>query len=185
MNAPSRTMPPRAIPKKPGVWAWFFMAAFAAAVAWLIYSNAGARWAAGALAGYGTVATLLSRRHFARLKAERNEASIGVFARALPARAHDTWVVRAVFEELSALVRVSVRPDDDLKKDLKIDPEDLDDAAIEIARRAGRSMDDAKKNPMADRVVTVADLILFFEHQPKLANQQPAECTVPNRRDSL
>ena len=178
-------MPPRAIPKQPGVWAWLFLAAFAASLAWLIYSNVGARWAAGALAVYGTVATLLGRRHFARLKAERNEGSIGAFAHALPARDHDTWVVRAVFEELSALGRVPVRPDDDLKKDLKIDPEDLDDAIVEIARRAGRSMDDAKKNPMADRVVTVADLILFFEHQPKWANQQPPERTAPSSRGSV
>ena len=176
-------MPPPTIPKKPGVLGWLFLIGFVGGFAVLVYSNVGARWAAGAIAAFGAVATILARRHFERLKEERKEESICTFARALPARAHDTWIVLAVFEELSTLVRVPVRPTDDLKKDLKIDPDDLDETAFEIARRAGRSMDDPKKNPMFDRVVTVADMILFFERQPKQPNQAP-EPTAPSGRGS-
>jgi len=181
MNAPSRTILSPAIPKKPSIWAWLFLGALTAWFAWLIYSNVGARWAVGAIFALGSVATLLSHRHFARLKEERKEESICTFARSLPARAHNTWVVRAVFEELSTLVRVPIRPTDDLKKDLKIDPDDLEETAFEIARRAGRSMDGTRKNPMFDRVVTVADMIVFFEHQPKRPNQAP-QPTAPSRR---
>jgi hypothetical protein len=32
-------------------------------------------------------------------------------------------------------------------------------------------MDGTKQNPLFDRVVTVEDIILFFEHQPKLPDQ--------------
>jgi len=182
MNAPSRTMPPPAIPKKPGVLGWLLLVGFFGCVAVLVYSNVGGRWAAGAIAAVGVVATIHARRHFERLKEERKEESICTFARSLPARAHDTWVVRAVFEQLSTLVRVPLRPSDDLKKDLKIDPDDLDETAFEIARRAGRSMDDTKKNPMFDRVVTVADMIVFFEHQPKRPNEavQRTSATPPS-----
>ena len=164
-------MPPPAIPKKLGVFGWLLLVGFFCCVAVLVYSSVGGRWAAGVIATVGVVATIHARRQFERLKEERKEESICTFARSLPAREHDTWVVRAVFEELSSRVRVPIRPTDDLKKDLKIDPDDLDETAFEIARRAGRSMDDTKNNPMFDRVVTVADIIVFFEHQPKRLNQ--------------
>jgi hypothetical protein len=125
------------------------------------------RWVVAAMTTFGAVATILSHQHFAHFKEKRKEESICTFARSLPAKAHDTWVVRAVFEELSRIIRVPIRPADELMKDLKIDLDDLEDAFFEIARRAGRSMDNTEKNPMFDKVVTVADLISFFEHQPK------------------
>jgi hypothetical protein len=164
-------MPPPAIPKKLGVFGWLLLVGFFCCVAVLVYSSVGGRWAVGVIATVGVVATIHARRYFERLKEERKEESICTFARSLPAREHDTWVVRAVFEELSSRVRVPIRPTDDLKKDLKIDPDDLDETAFEIARRAGRSMGDTKNNPMFDRVITVADIIVFFEHQPKRPKQ--------------
>jgi hypothetical protein len=50
-------------------------------------------------------------------------------------------------------------------------PDDRDDLAFEIARRAGRSMEDTQKNPLFDRVKTVADMVAFFENQKREANQ--------------
>lgn len=166
-------MPPPAVPKKPGVWAWFFLVGIVGCVAWSIYSDIRVRWGVALTIAFGAVLTILSRRHFARLKEERKEESICTFARSLPAKAHDTWIVRAVFEQLSDLVQLPIRPTDDLKKDLQIHPDDMDDTAFEIARRAGRSMGDTKKNPMFGKVVTVADLILFLEQQPKEPTQSP------------
>ena len=134
---------------------------------WAVYSVVAVRWAVGGMIVWVAVGSILLHRHFKRLSEDRKEESICTFARALPAREHDTWVVRAVYEELSSLVRVPIRPNDALEKDLNIDPEDQDEAALEIARRAGRSMDNTKGNPLFGRVVTVADMIEFFEQQPK------------------
>ncbi|MBI5767979.1 MAG: hypothetical protein HZA93_09290 [Verrucomicrobia bacterium] len=111
---------------------------------------------------------MLHRRRLKHIREERIEESICSFARLLPARAHDTWVVRAVYEELFDFVRAPIRPSDTVERFWGIDGDDLDDMAFRIAERAGRSMDGADKNPFFGRVVTVADMVQFFEHQPKL-----------------
>jgi len=173
MNTPSRMMPPTAVPKKATVWTWIFLLGLCAAFGYLLYSNAGARLAGAAIVVFATGGSIIAHGHFKRLREERKEESICTFAKALPARAHDTWIARAVYEELSRFVQIPIRPTDDLYKDLRIDPDDLDEVAYEIARRSGRSMAETKKNPMFDHVVTVSDMIAFFEKQRNLANKLP------------
>lgn len=153
------------------VWHWLVLAAIAAVGLWLLYANPPLRWALVGFSALVAVSAYFGRRYFKRLEEERKEESICSFARALPAREHDTWVVRAVYEEVSRFVRVPIRPSDDLEKDLPMDPHDRDDLAFEIARRAGRSMEDTQKNPLFDRVKTVADIVAFFENQKREANQ--------------
>jgi len=84
----------------------------------------------------------------------------------LPAKHHDTWVVRAVYEGIAQECGVSIRPSDRLEKDLGYLDEDLDDLVREIAARAGRNIDVTQANPHFGKVVTVEDLVLFIEHQP-------------------
>jgi hypothetical protein len=60
-----------------------------------------------------------------------------------------------------------VRASDRLQKVLIDDPDDLDMAiAYEIAERTGRSLDAHEANPYFNKVVTVSDLVLFFNAQP-------------------
>lgn len=108
----------------------------------------------------------LSWRHWRKLKLERTQDSICTFTRLLPAKQHDTWVVRAVYENISQERGVSIRPTDRLEKDLGYDPDDLDDIIREIAVRATRDLSSTEANPLYGKVVTVADLIRFLEHQP-------------------
>lgn len=174
-------MPQPVAPRQVSLWGWLTLAGMVAIFTWLLVTNAGARWTAGGLAIVVILGSMAARRHYKRLVEERMEESICTFARSLPAREHDTWVVRAVYEELSRLVRVPLRPTDDLKKDLRIDPDDLAEVALEIARRAGRSMDETQKNPWFDRVVTVPDLVAFFENQKKVAGQLPVPTAASGR----
>jgi hypothetical protein len=176
-------MPSRPHPAKMTIWHWLLLAAIAAVGAWLLYANAPLRWALGGFCVLLAIGSFFGRRYFERLKEERKNESICTFARSLPARKHDTWVVRAVYEELTRLVRVPVRPADDLSRDLRLHPDDRDDAAFVIAQRAGRSMDDPQKNPLFDRVRTVADMVEFFEHQKKEPNQalEPTPLLVTDR----
>src|SRR4029077_10265041 len=91
------------------------------------------------------------RRRLAALAAERQGESICSFARAFDCRAVDTWVIRAVFEELQPYRvfgrgRLPLRPTDELVGDQAIDDEDLEDLTEDIACRAGRSLEDYVKN---------------------------------------
>lgn len=100
--------------------------------------------------------------------------SICTFARALPLRDLDTWVVRATFEQVRQYLAVNyaafpLRPSDRLVEDLSIDPEDLDDLASDIAKRTGRSLVGSDTNPYFGRVISVEDLIQFICAQPRSA----------------
>jgi hypothetical protein len=164
-------MPASPAPKKATVTGWLVLAVLLAGITWGLISSIPLRWiVAGA---FVLIAALTVQLNFqlSRIRKERKEESICTFARALPARAHDTWIVRAVYEELSSIIRAPLRPTDNIEKLWGIVDEDLDDVASRVAHRAGRSMDDTRKNPMFGRVVTVADMVLFFEHQAKLPNQ--------------
>lgn len=117
-------------------------------------------------------------RRLRRLAASRQEESICQFARSFE-RHTDTWLIRAVYEELSHYLSVDGRPvpvrrHDRCKKDLGIDPDDLDDIPSDAAFRAGRSMDDCDKNPMYGKVQTVGDLVAFLAYQPRLVEASPA-----------
>ena len=94
----------------------------------------------------------------------RKEDSICSFARQLNCREIDTWIVRAVYEQLHDYFSYPPRLGDRLDE---IDPEDLDDIAIDIAKRIGRPLTNVENNPYCGKVKTVEDLILFFTQQPR------------------
>ena len=110
------------------------------------------------------------------LASEREGQSICEFTRDFDARAVDTWIIRAVYEQLQGQLKqvhpkFPVRADDRLKEDLLLDDDDLDmDLARAVAARAGRSIDDTGGNPYFDKVRTVRDFVFFFQNQPKASN---------------
>ena len=122
-------------------------------------------------------------RHAARLRVlaeSRSGESICEFARSFERTQVDTWVVRAVYEQLQqylgGTIPVPIRATDRLTEDLPIDTEDLEmDLMAQIAQRTGRSLISTTANPYYDRVKTVGDLVLFFNAQPK-----DIQHTVPN-----
>lgn len=151
-----------------------FVAGICGGLVWATYEAPGLFWILGpAVAIYG-FATIRMRRYWQRLGNERKTESICTFARALPARAHDTWVVRAVYEELSANRNLPLRPHDLIERDLGFLPEDFDDCLERAAFRSGRSYADCSKNPWVGKVVTISDAIAFLEHQPLLAENEKA-----------
>ena len=99
----------------------------------------------------------------------RRGESICEFARSFDYRSIDTWIIRAVYQELSE--QFPIRASDRLENDLHIDGEDLDDTCRLIARRSGRSLQRWEDNPLFGSVRTVRDLVLFLHHQPP-AHQQ-------------
>ncbi len=179
MRTPSRRMPKLAPPERPAV-AMLALAAFVAFVAYFGYRAFSASpWVSAAVvlvvACAVSVAGRRRKRRLAALAAERAGESICEFARSFNAREVDTWVVRAVYEQLQNYLASDqpafpVRSSDRLVKGLLEDPDDLDLSLVnEIAERTGRSLEGAESNPLFGKVHTVCDLVLFFNAQPKSA----------------
>jgi hypothetical protein len=108
----------------------------------------------------------------ARARARRGE-SICAFARSFDAREVDTWVIRAVYEEIQseladAAPNFPVRASDLLLEDLLEDSDDLDMSVVpKVAKRTGRSLDEHLENPHFGKVRSVGDLVLFINAQPR------------------
>jgi hypothetical protein len=115
------------------------------------------------------VINILDQQRLHRLAAERQGKSICRFARSLDYRRLDTKIIRAVYEGFQDYLGPSfpLRASDDLDQTYRIDREDLDDIANEIAGRCGRSMDGWAQNPYYGKVSTVSDLIEFLSALPK------------------
>ena len=107
-----------------------------------------------------------------RLAEAREGESICEFARDFDRRQIDTWIVRAVYEQLQQRLKhvhpaFPVRAADRLKEDLHLDDDDLDmDIAEEVEQRTSRTLDGSNANPYFGKVETVNDLVLFFQAQP-------------------
>jgi hypothetical protein len=116
-----------------------------------------------------TVAAWRSDRKVAHARVTE---SIGTFARSFDRRTMDPWIIRAVYEAFSTAF--PIRASDRFDRDLRLDDEDWEAAAIAIAQRAGRSMESSKRNPMYGKVRTVRDLVEFLHHQPLSRPLSPA-----------
>lgn len=142
-----------------------------------LYAFYRAPWIVGALSLAIAIATWIStRNHKVKLTAMaalRKNDSICTFARAFDTHEVDTWVIRAVYEQLRAYLHPAyphfpVRAEDRLEGGLIDDPDDLElDLATEIAERTGRPLEQTENNPYFGKVETVRDLVLFFNTQPR------------------
>ncbi|MDR7378275.1 hypothetical protein J2X19_002954 [Rhodoferax ferrireducens] len=122
---------------------------------------------------FGFGAMRKRRLHIAALAKGREGDSICQFARSFDTRNVDTWVIRAVYEvlqqELNDATPAFPVKATDLLAGLLIDPDDLDMAvAPEVSRRSGRSLENSDVNPLYGKVLSVADLVMFFNSQPKI-----------------
>lgn len=183
MRLPSRLLPK--LEQKPKtLWSWLAIAALLGGTALLLYIMfSKAPWvsatAVAALVGWSIYGARRTRKRLEAVAASRQGESICGFARSFDTRAVDTWVVRAVYEELqrelSAVApNFPVRASDRLLKDLLEDSDDLDmSVAPNIAKRTGRSLDGHPGNPYFGKVETVRDLVHFFNAQPRQSATEP------------
>lgn len=113
--------------------------------------------------------------HLAPLVQARAGQSLCDFARSIDCRRVDTWVVRAVYEELphylssGAPLPLPLRVTDRLKEDLRLHADDVDDIAVDVALRTGRNLASTDANPFFGKVATVGDLVEFLNAQPRPA----------------
>ena len=113
------------------------------------------------------------KEHFDNLLKDRGNDSICTFSRHFEYREIDTWVIRAVYEQLQNYMNdekenFPIRATDDVFEDLMIDEEDfVYDLVEEIAQRTGRSLENVESNPYYGKTNVVENLVLFFNEQPK------------------
>ena len=148
---------------------------FAIAVAIVIYQP----WYLLVIAGIALLVIVWSaidqpkvERHFHNLCKERNGLSICEFAREFDPKVVDTWIIRAVYEQLQAALptkeNVPIKASDGLFNTLMLDEDDLDlDLVEEIAQRTSRSLEGYESNPYYGKVTTARNLVLFFNHQAR------------------
>uniref|UniRef100_Q0HR72 Uncharacterized protein n=1 Tax=Shewanella sp. (strain MR-7) TaxID=60481 RepID=Q0HR72_SHESR len=148
---------------------------FAIAVAIVIYQP----WYLLVIAGIALLVIVWSaidqpkvERHFHNLCKERNGLSICEFASEFDPKVVDTWIIRAVYEQLQAALptkeNVPIKASDCLFNTLMLDEDDLDlDLVEEIAQRTSRSLEGYESNPYYGKVTTARNLVLFFNHQAR------------------
>jgi len=108
---------------------------------------------------------------YENLYLQREGLSICDFSKEFDCKQIDTWVIRAVYEQIQENIpfdkEIPIKGDDNLKDALGFDDDDLDlDLAGQISQRTGRTMEGCEYNPYYGKVNTVRDLVLFFNHQP-------------------
>jgi len=111
-------------------------------------------------------------RYFQNLCKERSGLSICEFAKDFDPKVVDTWIIRAVYEQLQTALptkqNVPIKASDSLFDTLMLDEDDLDlDLIEEIAQRTSRSLEDYESNPYYGKVTTARNLVLFFNHQAR------------------
>ena len=148
------------------------VATLAACGFWIYASPIKALLSLGTIVILIVVETTLDRRRTARLRQTRDD-TICDFRRSFDVRKVDPWIIRATHEAFGGLLdtkqpRFPLRASDSIEDDLKIDWEDIDDLANEVAQRAGYDMCDCEKNPLYGKVKTVKDFVMFVTHQPKI-----------------
>lgn len=180
MRTPSRSMP-RFAPQPMRPWAWVVVAVMLIGLIWavihaLIASPRLVLLGAAALLALYALAQRQAKRDTAKLlamAAARNGQSICEFSRDFDCRTTDTWIIRAVYEQVQRQLThihpaFPVRADDRLKEDLLLDDDDLDlDLALEVEARTERTLDESNENPYFGKVRTVRDLVHFFQGQPR------------------
>jgi hypothetical protein len=118
-----------------------------------------------------TLACFFERRRISNLRKER-EDTICDFRKAFDLHEVDPWIVRAAHEAFGAWIDTKrpsfpIRAGDSMERDLKMDPEDIWDLILEVAQRAGYDVSAIDANPLLGKILTVHDVVLFINHQPK------------------
>ena len=172
MKRPSRFMP-KYIEKPIGFWDKVFFAVLLCLAAWLLWLHPFLLVVIPIITALDIKNRIFRIKHFKAILKDRDTDSICTFSRHFKRHEIDTWIIRAVYEQLQNYLAPEkkafpIRPQDDVFKDLLIDNEDFEfDIVEEIAVRTGRSLENIESNPYYGKASIVENLVYFFNEQPK------------------
>ena len=172
MRIPSRRMP-KAVERKVGPLGWSVLGVLLGGLVYLVLVHP---ILTGAVCVFIAIADKVAAANMRVVSAkldclatERAGEGICEFARMFNYRATDTWVIRAVYEEVQGCMgsEFPLRATDRLTEDLYVEPDDFEiDIVMRVAERTGRTLEDFKRNPYYGKVSTVGHLVNFFNNQP-------------------
>lgn len=172
MRTPSRLMPK--FEYQPTTFVgWLVIVPFVCFFLWLIWSFPYVLFLIPVFVLIDVWDTKKRKKHFTLLLEGRENDSICTFVRHFEFRQIDTWVIRAVYEQLQNYMNnekedFPIRATDNVFEDLMIDEEDFEyDLVEEIAQRTGRSLENAESNSYYGKANIVENLVYFFNEQPK------------------
>jgi len=155
---------------------WLFLALLLLPLIWFAWEEPIVLVFIGVIALWTIIDVKRQSKKLQRLLDERKELSICEFARSFNGKEIDTWVIRAVYEQIQEYVvtdggPLPIKADDNLVETLELDDDDLDlDLLEEILQRTGRSIENTENNPYFNKVKTVRDLVYFINEQPIVTN---------------
>lgn len=155
---------------------WSFLAVVALFLIWLVWEFPYVLGLIPIIVIWERIETKRQKKKFDALAEERHELSICDFARSFDCKEIDTWVIRAVYEQIQEYIPykqspMPIKAGDELSEFLEIDDEDLNlDIVEEIAQRTGRSLENMETNPYYGKVITVQNLVEFINAQPLAKN---------------
>lgn len=172
MKTPSRYMPKfKEMPNRPFDWLWLVL--LLALLVWVIWRLPYLLFFTPIIYVVHTYNEKANKKHFVALLEGRENDSICTFSRHFKYKEVDTWVIRAVYEQLQTHLNNTtghfpIRATDDVFEDLKIDDDDFEyDLVGEIAQRTNRTLDNAELNPFYNQANIVENLVFFFNEQPR------------------
>ncbi len=117
---------------------------------------------------------IYQNRRLKKLASKRVGEDIGTFARSFDHRKIDTWVIRAVHEEMLAYMTFldgvcPIRASDKVLEVLRMEEDDIEDIIEIVLQRTGHTNENMEENPYYGKIETIKDLVLFLDAQPKLA----------------
>jgi len=171
MRIPSRLMPGYK-PQPLGVAGWSVLLVSVCAGLYILWMHP---WvtamAVVAVVGLGVYEHTKEKWYFNQLMAQRHGESLCTFSREQTLTGIDTFIVRAVYEEIQFEIPLQkdfpLRWSDNLYSVLHVDGDNLEELIERIAQRTDRCITYTKLNPLYGKIHTVGDLIIFLNHQPK------------------
>lgn len=161
---PSNRMP-QYVDRDPSVGAYLLLLLILCGPCYLILS---APWYATAgIVGVVAIAMYVDRVKQKRIADQRDGESLCTFARSFDYRSIDTWIIRAVYEQVQPLVDFPLRKTDRFDRELDL-YDDLEELAEEVAQRTGRPLANCESNPWYGKVNTLEDFVAFFSSQPQV-----------------
>ncbi|MEQ8210475.1 MAG: hypothetical protein RH917_11650 [Lacipirellulaceae bacterium] len=171
-RVPSNRMPPYE-PEECSITCILACGCFIALMATIVWLQPLVLLAILAVAMFCFIELKLDQSRIQRNLADRQGESLCSFVRSFDYRNIDTWILRAVYEQIQPHVGFPIRKTDNLTKDLKLAADDVDDLADEIAQRTGRPLIACETNPYYSQVNTIEGLVMFFSHQPQESREHP------------
>lgn len=182
MRTPSRFMP-RYKPQPFGVASWFVFLVLACGGFYILWLHPLlTAFAVVLVIGLGVYEHVKEKLYFKKLMRQRQGESLCTFSRAENLTGIDTFILRAVYEEIQIEIppqqNFPLRWSDNLYSGLHLQGDNVEELIERVAQRTGRCIKHTELNPLFGKIHTVGDLIVFFNHQSKDytdPNNQPEE----------